>query len=149
MFRIELLDVNNVEDDLFEYAVIVTKHKDKWTLVRHEKRETWEIPGGHREFGEDIFDTAKRELVEETGALKFHVEEVCAYSVTMDYETSYGLLCYSEVDDYASELTMEICERREFYELPSNLTYPKILPTLFAAVKNYNEEKTDELDKKS
>ena len=40
------------------------------------------MPGGHREAGEDILETAKRELQEETGAIKFEIKPICVYSVT-------------------------------------------------------------------
>lgn len=38
--------------------------------------------GGHREDGEDILETAKRELYEETGAITFDITPICIYSVT-------------------------------------------------------------------
>ena len=39
------------------------------------------MPGGHREAGEDILETAKRELQEETGAIKFEIKPICVYLV--------------------------------------------------------------------
>lgn len=35
--------------------------------------------GGHRESGEDIFSTANRELMEETGATNFTIKPICVY----------------------------------------------------------------------
>ena len=35
-----------------------------------------------REVGEDILETAKRELQEETGAIQFDIKPICVYSVT-------------------------------------------------------------------
>ena len=34
----------------------------KWVFCKHKERDTFEVHGGHREFGEDIIETAKREL---------------------------------------------------------------------------------------
>ena len=39
------------------------------------------MSGGHREVGENILETVKRELYEETGAIDFVITPVCVYSV--------------------------------------------------------------------
>lgn len=63
----------DVKDELLRFAVVIAKHDGKWVLCKHKKRETLEFPGGHRETGEAIAETAKRELMEETGAVKFEI----------------------------------------------------------------------------
>lgn len=63
---------DNVDDDLLKFAVIISKSNGKWIFCKHKERETYEVPGGCREFGENIIDTAKRELKEETGAVGEH-----------------------------------------------------------------------------
>lgn len=72
----------DVKDELLRFAVVIAKHDGKWVLCKHKKRETLEFPGGHRETGEAIAETAKRELMEETGAVKFEIRPICVYSVT-------------------------------------------------------------------
>lgn len=54
-------------------------------------------PGGHRKPGENIIETAKRELCEETGAVDFELHPVCVYGVERDGIITYGMLCYAEV----------------------------------------------------
>ena len=94
MTRVNFYD--HVEDALLRFAVIIARHNGKWVFCKHRERSTWEVPGGHREAGEDILDTAKRELYEETGAVDFVIEPVCIYSViapdNFDGAESFGKL---------------------------------------------------------
>lgn len=68
-----------VADELLKFAVIIAKHKGKWVFCKHRERDTYELCGGHREEGEAIIDTAKRELYEESGALTFDMHAICVY----------------------------------------------------------------------
>ncbi len=92
--KIDFYNIGEIDDRNLKFAVIVSKFQDKWVFVRHRDRDTWEIPGGHRENGENIDETAKRELFEETGAEDFQIEPVCDYSVTRDSITTYGRLFF-------------------------------------------------------
>src|SRR5450759_6005185 len=73
-----------VPDSKLTYSVISAKFDEKWIFVRHNKRLTWEIAGGHIEEGESSFKAAGRELMEETGAIKFNLVCIATYSVTID-----------------------------------------------------------------
>lgn len=57
----------DVKDELLRFAVVIAKHDGKWVFCKHKERETLEFPGGHRETGEAIAKTAKRELMERNG----------------------------------------------------------------------------------
>ena len=59
---------DEADDSQLKFAVIISRADGKWVMCRHKDRETYEIPGGHREDGEKIIDAAIRELKEETGA---------------------------------------------------------------------------------
>lgn len=121
-------------DELLKFAVILTKHNGKWVFCRHRERDSLEIPGGHREPGENIDDVARRELYEETGALKYEIKPVCVYSVTapwnFDGEESFGMLYYADVEEFEGVLHSEIDEIVITEELPENWTYPEIQPKL-------------------
>ena len=78
---LEVKFYDSVADELLKFAVVVSRYDGKWVFCKHKERDTYEVPGGHREADEDILDTAKRELQEETGAVKFSIEPVCVYSV--------------------------------------------------------------------
>ena len=73
-----------VNDKYLKFAVIIAKHEGKYVFCKHKLRDTLEIPGGHREIGESIDEAAKRELIEETGAIDFDIVPICIYSVVND-----------------------------------------------------------------
>jgi 8-oxo-dGTP diphosphatase len=134
MLKVNFYELNTIEDSKLLFAVIMTKFNGKWIYVRHKKRQTFEIPGGHREINENIVDTASRELFEETGAIKFNLTPVCIYSVerdeTVDHTESFGALFYSEVETLGKLPDFEISETKLFDEIPNDLTYPLIQPFL-------------------
>ena len=125
---------DSVDDSLLKFAVIITKHNGKWVLCKHKERSTYEVPGGHRETGENIFETAKRELYEETGATDFEIKPVCVYSVTapdnFDGQETFGMLYFADIKEFELELHSEIEKIELFDELPTNWTYPLIQPKL-------------------
>lgn len=130
-----------IEDNLLKFAVIVSKSNGKWVFCKHKDRNTYECPGGHRESGENIDDTAKRELYEETGATKYYIKPVCVYSVTSNDVETFGMLYFAEIMSFEEELHNEI-EKVEMYEdLPEKLTYPLIQPLLIKEVqrRGYDE----------
>lgn len=127
---------DKIEDELLKFAVIISKHKGKWVFCKHKERDTYEIPGGRREPGETIFETAKRELQEETGALEFQIFPVCVYSVigktrvNQSGKESYGMLYFADIQSFEKELHSEIECVNFFEDLPTEWTYPKIQPLL-------------------
>lgn len=129
---------NEMEDSRLKFAVIAARSGGKWVLCRHRERATLEIPGGHREPGEAIRDTAARELREETGARDFTLLPVCVYAVVRDDRQgeSCGMLYYAEVSSFEEELRSEIAEIFLLDEPPEdNWTYPDIQPELLAEAK--------------
>lgn len=116
---------DRVDDALLKYAVIIAKYQGKWVFCRHRERDTLEIPGGHREPGETILETARRELVEETGASVFTLAPVCVYSFH-----DYGMLYCAEITAMDGGLHHEIREIYLMDSLPDRWTYPLIQPKL-------------------
>lgn len=124
---------DEAEDSLLKFAVIVSKYNGKWVFCKHKQRETSEVPGGHREIGEKIGETAKRELYEETGAVDFTIKPICVYSVIsddIDAKETFGMLYFADIKAFESELHSEIEKIYLLDDLPSEWTYPLIQPKL-------------------
>lgn len=143
-------NLEKIKDDDLKFAVIAARYNGKWILSRHRERLTWEIPGGHREDGETIEETARRELFEETGAKEYELSPVTAYGVDRDGALSYGFLFFAEVTklDPIPE-TSEIGKIEFFETLPKELTYPEIQPALHRSVQwwlNYQSSKDEMWD---
>jgi 8-oxo-dGTP diphosphatase len=104
-------------------------------FVRHHKRTTWEIAGGHIEENETPDEAAGRELMEETGAVDFKMECVSTYSVLKNGSKGYGRIYFAEVLKLGPIPDVsEIREVKMMDVLPENLTYPDIQPELFEKV---------------
>lgn len=128
-----------VEDRQLKFAVILAKHQGKLIFCKHKDRDTWEIPGGHREPGESITDTARRELWEETGATRFDLTPICAYSVVRSEDftavETFGMLYCADVHTFEPELKFEIQDTVIADAAPGPWTYPEIQPKLLKEAK--------------
>lgn len=136
MSVLEVKFYDSVPDGQLKFAVVIARHEGKWVFCKHRERDTYELPGGHREPGESIVSAAERELAEETGARSFSLSPVCVYSVTgrnrvnETGEETFGMLFYAEVDSFEEELHSEMEAVYLFEELPTAWTYPQIQPLL-------------------
>lgn len=139
---VEVKFYDHAEDALLKFAVILARTGGKWVFCRHRDRDTYEIPGGHREPGEDIMTAARRELREETGAVEFTIRPVCAYSVRgktgthkSAEEETFGMLFMADITSFEA-LHCEI-EAILVTDRPvDRWTYPLIQPRLLAEAKN-------------
>ncbi len=138
---VEVNFCDSVDDSLLKFAVIIAKTNGKWVFCKHRERDTYEGPGGHRECDENILETAKRELKEETGAVDFDIKPICVYSVKGKTranenigEETFGMLYYADVFSF-EELHSEIEKILITDELVENWTYPLICPRLLEEAK--------------
>lgn len=87
-------DINEINHDAIQFAIMLTTFKDKFIIIRNSKRGGWEIPGGNRESGETMLETASRELYEETGAVEFELTPYGIYKLN----GSLGMVFYAKVE---------------------------------------------------
>jgi len=128
----------------FQYAIIVSRYRNRWIWVRHRQRTTWELPAGHLESGESPMEAARRELFEETGALRFTIEPMSAYEGTYRGQQVFGMIYLANVSELGILPDYEIGEIRLFESIPESLTYPEIQPVFFQFVSRLADKQDDQ-----
>jgi len=116
-------------------AVIVVDSDNRILLQLRSDNHCWGYPGGSCEFNEDVEDTAKRELFEETGLIAKELELFGVFSgKDMHYiypngdEVSNIEICYVCKQYYGQlKCQKEEIEALKFFsveELPENISKP-------------------------
>ena len=136
MSTVTFYAIGEIADTSIGFAVIVARSRGYYLLCRHKDRLTWECPGGHREKGETLLQTARRELYEETGATDFTLTPVCVYGVAGVQGETYGMLYQANVHALGPKPDSEIAEVIESKTLPKGeqWTYPHIQPELLRKI---------------
>lgn len=127
----------------YKYVVVLSTCGGKLMLSRHKQRATWETQGGHVEPGETPLEAAKRELYEESGALRYAITPLCDYWAGDECTGSgaTGMVFHAEIHELGPMPQSEMAEIAFFDALPKNLTYPQITPELFTFLwKNAGED---------
>jgi len=138
MTKVNFYDPQFLSGHKLIYSVIVARYNNSWVFVRHHQRTTFEIPGGHIEENETPDEAAGRELMEETGAIKFSLKCINTYSVTQEDETRFGKLYFADITEIVAIPDIsEIVEIAFLDNLPDPVTYPEIQPFLFERVLAY------------
>ena len=127
MLEVEFYE--QVDDELLKFAVILSRTQGKWVFCKHRERTTYEIPGGHREPGETIRETAERELREETGAVEFDMKQVGVYSVKTEESETFGMLFVADIFSF-EDIHSEIESILITDDLAEQWTFPLIQPRL-------------------
>ncbi len=128
----ELLPAGSLDDAKLSYVLMGASYQGKWIFVRHRERESWEMPAGHIEAGEDPDRAAVRELFEEAGVVKSSLTVISDYCVTDGGKSAYGRFYYADVKELEALPEHEIEEIKLCSELPSHLTYPEVQTLLFS-----------------
>ena len=83
--------------DAYRFVVVLSRYGGKILLSRHRARTTWETQGGHIEPGETPLEAAKRELYEESGAVRFQIEPAFDYWAGEGENGAGGVVFLAEI----------------------------------------------------
>lgn len=123
----------------YKYVVTVSRYQGKILLGKHAVRGGWEAQGGHVESGETTLQAAERELFEESGALEYTIQPLFDIgskdSMGQVQATSQVFFAdVTQVGDLPPIAQGEIERVACFTELPSNISFPGILPLVLKEV---------------
>jgi len=119
----------------YKYTVIFARYKDKWLYCRAKERDAFETAGGHIEQDETPLAGAKRELFEETGAMRFDITPAFDYTVHVQTGYANGQVFFAQIHELDNIPDFEMAEVKTFDTIPDKMRFPKILPVLFEKVK--------------
>lgn len=102
-------------------VLILLKKDGEWLMGYNSVRKGWELPGGHIEAGEDVFQAAKRECFEEVGAVIENIVPRGYYLLPDGHKTAFVLA--DVVSMKSTPLEHEISEVKSFKDFPSDVTF--------------------------
>lgn len=110
----------DVVPETYKSVLVFIKEDKKWLMVRNKFR-SWEFPGGHKEQGETIFETAKREAFEEAGVDIQNIQYVGFYRLASGHTT---LIVTANVEKFhAIPEEFETVERKFMSQFPRSLSF--------------------------
>lgn len=110
----------DIVPETYKSVLVFIKEDNKWLMVRNKFR-SWEFPGGHKEQGETIFETAKREAFEEAGVDIKNLQYVGYYRLASGHTT---LIVTANVEKFhAIPEEFETAERKFVSQFPRSLSF--------------------------
>jgi len=121
----------------YTFVVVFCRYMDKWLYCRLEGSDAYGNAGGHIEPGETTFEAAKRELYEETGAIRYDIEPAFDYSVEQESGYTTGQVFLAHIHELGELGNYEIAEVKLFEAMPEEMRFPMILPVLYKRMQKY------------
>ncbi len=140
--KITILPPETISPEKLTYIVIGARERDVWIFVRHRKRDSWELPAGHVEKGEQASEAATRELYEETGVTEATLTELNDYIVDIDGRVNHGRIYYAVVKRRGPLPESEIAEIQLSEESPVPATYPEAHRQFIRLLENHIRQTT-------
>ena len=114
---------------------IVLFHSDEFLLIQHPSKLNgreghWDFPKGHVEGNETELETAKRELVEETGIVDFKIFNGFRHRIKYNFLKDNSTIVSKEVIFFLAESNIKdvklSSEHQNFIWLNFNLAYSRL-----------------------
>lgn len=113
-------------------AVVIIVNADGEILLQLRNDDTWGLPGGLMELGESFVDTARREVLEETGLQvgELHLVEVFSgsecYRKLANGDEFYAVTAVYTTKEFSGELRLDEAESKDLQffalnSLPENI----------------------------
>jgi len=129
------------------HFVIITanyNYSDQWIFVKKNGSDSWELPAGHKEDGETVFQTANRELFEETGAKEYTIEVLTDYTLENDESIGVGRIFLAIIESLGELPDGEIEKCIISKSFPKPHTYPILQYEILQFAKKYIRGKKNE-----
>lgn len=109
------------------YVGVFARRDGEWLMCYHASRGSWEFPGGHVEPGEDPYDAATRELLEETGARASRLTALWddEHILKDGGIGDHGRVYYATIGEILPLSGGEMTRAEFFAELPEQLSYDR------------------------
>ena len=131
---------------------IVLFSSDEFLLIQHPTKSNgdeghWDFPKGHVEGNETELETAKRELIEETGIVNFRLFDGFRYRIEYNFQKGDEMVLKEVIFFLAESNTKEVVlssEHQNFIWLDKHLAHNKLTyanaKEVLAAVKFFLEK---------
>lgn len=127
----EVLFFEQLDDELLKYASVAARFHGRWVLFKRDEDGLYTMPESRRRDGENIEQTARRGLCEQTGAARFRLQHVSVYAVHGDDGSmKYGMLYFAEIQEFFDAAGPAPGRIGLFFELPDGLAFPHTQPAL-------------------
>ena len=116
---------------------IVLFNSDEFLLIQHPAKSNgdeghWDFPKGHVEGSETELETAKRELIEETGIVNFRLFDGFRHRIEYNFQKGNEMVLKEVIFFLAESNTKEVVlssEHQNFVWLNEDLAYNKLTYT--------------------